>query len=394
MDERGRGFTTLALQTEVELAGAKPVSVPIYQTATYSFDDSNLLAETIRRGKDAGFTYTRWHNPTRAALEQVVATLEGGERAVSFASGMAAITTTLAALLQAEDHVVASPTLYGGSFSTFRKMLPRWGIDVTLAPSHRTDDMLGALRPETKVCYTETIGNPNLPVPDLEALGAACRERGIPLVVDNTFASPYLCSPLRLGATVVVHSTTKYIGGHHDLTGGIAVGDHDALGLVRDMSIDLGGVAGAMDAWLAVRGVQTLALRMDRHCATARRLAELLEGHPKVARVWYPGLASHPDHEVARRILPRGASGMVSFELAGGLDAGRRFQDALDVALVGASLGGTHTLATHPPTVTHTQMTPEERRAQGITDGLIRVSVGIEDADDVLEDFDRALDKA
>jgi methionine-gamma-lyase len=273
-------------------------------------------------------------------------------------------------------------------------MLPRWGIDVTLAPSHRTDDMLGALRPETKVCYTETIGNPNLPVPDLEALGAACRERGIPLVVDNTFASPYLCSPLRLGATVVVHSTTKYIGGHHDLTGGIAVGDHDALGLVRDMSIDLGGVAGAMDAWLAVRGVQTLALRMDRHCATARRLAELLEGHPKVARVWYPGLASHPDHEVARRILPRGASGMVSFELAGGLDAGRRFQDALDVALVGASLGGTHTLATHPPTVTHTQMTPEERRAQGITDGLIRVSVGIEDADDVLEDFDRALDKA
>jgi cystathionine beta-lyase/cystathionine gamma-synthase len=394
MAEDRPGFTTRALQTEIELAGARPVSVPIYQTATYSFDDPDELAETIRRGKDAGFTYTRWHNPTRAALEQIVAGLEGGERGVSFASGMAAISTTLAALLGSGDHVVASPTLYGGSFSTFRKLLPRWGIEVTLAPSHRTDDMLGALRPETLVCYTETIGNPNLPVPDLEALGEACRERGITLVVDNTFASPYLCNPLRLGATVVVHSTTKYIGGHHDLTGGIAVGDPDTLGRVRDMSIDLGGVAGAMDAWLAVRGVQTLALRMDRHCATAQRLAEVLEAHPKVERAWYPGLESHPDHDVARRILPRGASGMVSFELRGGLDAGRRFQDALQIALVGASLGGTHTLATHPPTVTHTQMTPEERRAQGITDGLIRVSVGIEDPDDILEDFERALEKA
>jgi cystathionine beta-lyase/cystathionine gamma-synthase len=394
MTEHARGFTTRALQTEVELAGARPVSVPIYQTATYSFDDSDELAETIRRGKDAGFTYTRWHNPTRAALEQVVAGLEGAERAVSFASGMAAITTTLAALLEAGDHVVASPTLYGGSFSTFRKMLPRWGIDVTLAPSHRTDDMLGSFRPDTKACYTETIGNPNLPVPDLGALGTVCRERGIPLVVDNTFASPYLCNPLRFGATVVIHSTTKYIGGHHDLTGGIAAGDRDTLSRVRDMSIDLGGVAGTLDAWLAVRGVQTLALRMDRHCATARRLAGLLEGHPKVARVWYPELESHPDHEVARRVLPGGASGMVSFELRGGLESGRRFQDALEIALVGASLGGTHTLATHPPTVTHTQMTAEERRAQGITDGLIRVSVGIEDPEDVLEDFERALEKA
>ena len=393
MAERGRGFTTRALRTEVELGDARPVSTPIYQTATYAFDDPDVMAETIRRGKDAGFVYTRWHNPTRAALEEVVADLEGAERAVSFASGMAAITTTLAALTRAGDHVVSTPALYGGSYSVLTKLLPRWGIETTLAASHRIEDVATAFLPETVVCYGETIGNPNVPVADIEALAGACREQGIRLVIDNTFASPYLCNPIALGADVVIHSTTKYIGGHHDLTGGVAAGDHDTLGLVREMSVDLGGVAGALDAWLAIRGVQTLALRMERHCSNAQALAEMLEGHPKVARVWYPGLPSHPDHQVAARIL-RAPSGMLSFELAGGLDAGRRFQESLEVALVAPSLGGVHTLATHPPTVTHTQLTPEQRRAQGIADGLVRVSVGIEDPDDILEDFERALEKA
>lgn len=393
MAERGRGFTTRALRTEVDLGDARPVSTPIYQTATYGFNDPEVLAETIRRGKDAGFVYTRWHNPTRAALEGVVADLEGGERAVSFASGMAAVTTVLAALARSGDHVVSSPTLYGGTFGVMTRLLPRWGIETTLAGSHRVDDMAAALRDDTVLCFAETIGNPHVPVTDIEALAAVCRERGVRLVIDNTFASPYLCRPLALGADVSLHSTTKYIGGHHDLTGGVAVGDHDLLGLVREMSIELGGVAGTLDAWLAIRGVQTLALRMDRHCANAVALAELLEAHPKVARTWYPGLASHPDHEVATRIL-RGPSGMLSFELAGGLEAGSRFQESLEVALVAPSLGGVHTLATHPATVTHTQMRPEERRAQGIADGLIRVSVGIEDAEDILEDFERALEKA
>jgi len=389
-----RGFTTRALRTEVELGDARSVSVPIYQTATFSFDDPEGLADTIRRGKDAGFVYSRWHNPTRAALEQVVADLERGERAVSFSSGMAAISTTLAALLRTGDHAVSSPSLYGGAFSVMTKLLPRWGIEATIADSHRVEDMVAALRDDTKVCYTETIGNPNVPVADLEALAKACGERGVLLVVDNTFASPYLCNPLALGADVVVHSTTKYLGGHHDLTGGIAVGGHDVLGRIREMSVDLGGIAAPLDAWLVLRGVQTLALRMERHTENGLALAQMLEAHEKVERAWYPGLASHPDHELAGRILPRGAGGMMSFELTGGLDAGRRFQEALEVALVAASLGGTHTLATHPPTVTHTQLTPEERLALGISDGLIRVSVGIEDQADILEDFERALEKA
>jgi len=389
-----RGFTTRSLRGEVELGDARPVSTPIYQTATFAFDDPEALADLIRGGKDAGFVYSRWHNPTRSALEEIVADLEGGESAVSFASGMAAISTVLASQVTAGDHVVASPVLYGGTFAVMRRILPRWGVEVTFADSHRAEDMVSAIRPTTRVAYTETIGNPRMPVPDLEPLGRECRERGVRLLVDNTFASPYLCNPLSLGAAAVVHSTTKYIGGHSDLTGGIAVADRDTMREVREMSIDLGGVAGPFDAWLALRGLQTLALRMERHSSNAAALAEVLEGHEKVSGVWYPGLQSHPDHRVAARILPRGSSGMLAFELDGGLDAGRRFQEALEVALVGPSLGSTHTLVVHPPTVTHTQMTSEEREAQGITDGLVRVSVGIEDPEDLLEDFTRALEKA
>ncbi|HEV2906298.1 MAG TPA: aminotransferase class I/II-fold pyridoxal phosphate-dependent enzyme [Actinomycetota bacterium] len=391
MDERG--FTTRAIRTKVDVGEAQPASVPIYQTSTYTFEDPEVLADLIRKGKDAGFVYSRWHNPTRAALEQILADLEGGERAVSFASGMAAISTALGSLLKAGDHVVASPDLYGGSFSLLTKILPRWGIDSTLATSHRVEDLLNEFRPETRVCYTETIGNPTLSVTDLRELGGACRERGVRLVVDNTFASPYLCNPLAFGTDIVVHSSTKYIGGHSDMTGGVAIGSGDLLHEVRELSIDLGGVAGPLDAWLALRGVQTLALRMERVCSTAQTLAEMLEAHEKVSRVWYPGLPSHPDHDVAGRIL-RGFSGMVSFELEGGMDSGRNFQEALELALVGPSLGGVQTLVVHAASVTHTQLTPEERLARGMADGLVRVSVGIEDPEDLLDDFERALGKA
>jgi methionine-gamma-lyase len=393
MTEHRPGFTTRALRTEVDLGGARPVSIPIYQTATYAFDDPEELAATIRRGKDAGFVYTRWHNPTRAAMEHVVADLEGAERGVSFSSGMAAITTTLAALASAGDHVAATPRLYGGSHSLLTKILPRWGVETTLSASHRAPDVIDALKPDTVACYVETIGNPTVPVTDLAAVGEACRERGVRLIVDNTFASPYLCNPIALGADVVVHSATKYLGGHFDLTGGVAVGSNDLLGDIRELSIDLGGVGNAFESWLILRGVQTLALRMERHCATAMALAEFLEAHPKVDRVWYPGLPSHPDHDVAGRVL-RGFSGMMAIELAGGFEAGQRFQEAVELASVGASLGGTRTIICHAASVTHTQLTSEERRSVGISDGLVRVSVGIEDSEDVIEDFERALEKA
>ncbi|MDQ3990815.1 MAG: aminotransferase class I/II-fold pyridoxal phosphate-dependent enzyme [Actinomycetota bacterium] len=388
------GFTTRALRAGLEgvdLGKARPVSVPIYQTSTYAFDDAETLAALIRRGKDAGFVYSRWHNPTRAALERVLAGLEGGEDAVAFSSGMAAISTVLLTLA-AGGRVVSSPDLYGGTHSMMTRRLPSWGVDVEVAPSSTAEDLAAALRPETSVCYVEAIGNPRISVCDIEALAAACRDNGTALVVDATFASPYVCRPLALGADVVVHSTTKYLGGHHDLTGGAAVGDRDRMVEIRETMIDLGGPAAPLESWLVLRGIQTLALRMERHCANAVALASMLESHPKVSRVWYPGLASHPDHEVATRVL-RGFSGMLSFELAGGFDAGRRFQDALEVALVAPSLGGVHTLVVHAASVTHTQLSPEQRRAAGIDEGFVRVSVGIEDQDDLLDDFQRALDK-
>ncbi|HZB04348.1 MAG TPA: aminotransferase class I/II-fold pyridoxal phosphate-dependent enzyme [Actinomycetota bacterium] len=393
MAEEERGFTTRAMPPDLDLGGARPMSVPIYQTATYAFEDPDELAEVIRRGKDAGFVYTRWHNPTRAAMEHVVAGLERGEGAVSFSSGMAAIATVLSTIASKDDHVVATPRLYGGAHSLITKILPRWGIETTLAGSHRAGDLVDALRPGTVACYVETIGNPTVPVTDLDDLGRACRERGIRLVVDNTFASPFLCNPIAFGADVVIHSATKYLGGHYDLTSGVAVASRALVEEIREMSIDLGGVGNAFESWLILRGVQTLALRMDRHCATASVLADMLEAHPKVERVWYPGLASHPDHEVARRIL-RGYSGMMALELKGGFEAGRRFQEAVELASVGASLGGTRTIITHAASVTHTQLTRDERLAVGISDGLVRVSVGIEDARDILDDFDRALEKA
>jgi methionine-gamma-lyase len=391
MDEPG--FTTRALRQEADPRGAIPISVPIYQSATFGFEDPEQLAEWIRGGIDAGHVYTRWNNPTREALERTMAGLEGGERAVSFGSGMSAITNALAAALQAGDHVVATPDLYGGTFALMTKILPRWGIETTLAESHRVEDLLAAIRPQTKVVYTETIANPKLTVTDLAALAAACRERGVKTIVDNTFASPYLCTPLSLGIDVVAESTTKYIAGHGDGVGGIVVGDAESLHAVREISVELGGTMSPFDAWLCLRGLQTLGIRMDRATATAQRMAEMLEGHDKVAAVWYPGLASHPDREIAARQL-RGASGMITFELAGGLDAGRRFMEALEVPMVAPSLGATRTIVTHPATVTHTQMTPEERHASGIPDGMIRLSVGIEEPEDLLEDFLRALDKA
>jgi methionine-gamma-lyase len=391
--EHEPGFTTRAIRWETDPGDARPVSVPIYQTATYAFEDPEVMADLIRRGKDSGFVYTRWHNPTRDALERVVADLEGAERGVSFASGMAAITTTLASLVEAGDEVVTSPDLYGGTHSVMTKLLPRWGVDVTFAASHRAEDVLAAVGPRTRAVYAETIGNPRVSVPDLDALGRGCADREVPLVVDNTFASPFLCNPLALGAAVVVHSTTKYLGGHSDLIGGVAVGGREAMGPVREMSVDLGGTAPPFDAWLTIRGIQTLELRMRRHCSNALALAQMLENHPKVTRVWYPGLASHEDHAVARLLL-RGPSGMLSFEVAGGLDAGRRFQRALEVAHVAPSLGGVHTLVVHAASVTHTQLTTEQREEAGITDGFVRVSVGIENPRDILEDFDRALEKA
>jgi methionine-gamma-lyase len=391
--ERRPGFSTRAIHVQPPPMDQGTPSVPIFQTSTFRFDTSEDYAETISFRRQ-GYTYTRGYgNPTLLAFERAVADLEGTEAGFSFASGMAAVHTLVTSLARADDRIVASNELYGGSFSLFTKVLPRYGIEVTFVNPHDLDAVAAAL-PGSVLFYVETIANPTATVADLEALGSLCRASGVPAAVDNTFASPYLCAPAKFGFDHVLHSATKYIGGHHDLTGGVVATAEDGMRRLRDMAIETGGTMAPLEAWLALRGLMTLELRMERHSRSAQTLAEFLEGRAKVERVHYPGLASHPHHEVATRLLPRGFGGMLAFEIEGGVEAGMRFCDALELAWIATSLGGTHTLVGHAASTTHRQMDPAARRAAGIADGLVRVSVGLEDVEDLIEDFDRALEKA
>lgn len=367
-------------------------SVPIFQTSTFRFDTSDDFAQTIDFRRP-GYTYTRGYgNPTLLAFERLMAELEGTESALSFASGMAAIHTLTTSLASSGDVVVASNELYGGTYSLFANVLPRYGIDVRFVSPHEHETIRSALS-GSKLLYVETIANPNVTVTDLEALGAIASEAGVPAAVDNTFASPYLCSPAALGFDYVVHSATKYVGGHHDLIGGVVCTSEERMTALRSTVIETGGTLAPLEAWLCMRGLSTLELRMDRHCRSALELASWLEEQRKIERVHYPGLPSHPQHDVALRLLPRGFGGMAAFEVVGGVEAGQRFCDALELIWVAASLGGIHTLVCHAASTTHRQLDAEARRAAGIADGLIRLSVGLEDVEDLIEDLRQALEK-
>lgn len=392
-DER-HGFATRAIHG----ARTPPIeqdtpSVPIFQTSTFRFATAEDYAETIAFRKP-GYTYTRGYgNPTLLAFENLMAELEGTGAAFSFASGMAAIHTLVTSLARAGERIVASTELYGGTYALFRKVLPRYGVDVTFVNPHDLDAVAAAL-PGARLFYCETIANPNVTVADLPAIARLCDREGVPAAVDNTFASPYLCTPADHGFAYVLHSATKYVGGHNDLIGGVVCGSAEGVAGLRETVIETGGTMAPLEAWLCLRGLATLELRMERHGANASALAALLDVHPKVERAHYPGLGSHPQHELARRLLPKGFGGMLAFDVAGGVEAGRRFCDALELAWVASSLGGTHTLVGHAASTTHRQLDTEARRAAGIADGLIRVSLGLETESDLLEDFERALEKA
>ncbi len=385
-----RGFSTRAIHGSPPAVDQQTPSVPLYQTSTFRFEDAEAYAETIAF-RAPGYTYTRGYgNPTVSAFEEQMAALEGTEAAFGFASGMAGIHTVLAAHAGAGDRVVMSAELYGGSYALAKKMLPRNGVEVTIVDPHDVDAVRAAL-PGAALFHVETIANPNVTVADLRSLADLCADAGVPASVDNTFASPYLCTPAAYGFDYVCHSATKYIGGHHDLIAGVVCTSVAGRDRLRDVAIDTGGTMAPFEAWLCLRGLMTLSLRMDRHSANALALATALDGHSKVERVRYPGLASHPQHEVAARQFARGFGGMMAIEVAGGVAGGQRFCDALELAWVATSLGGTHTLVGHAASTTHRQMDPSARRAAGIGDGLVRVSVGIEDVEDIVEDVERAL---
>jgi cystathionine gamma-synthase len=375
------GFDTIAIHAGQEPDPATGAVVPpIYQVSTYKQDGIGGL-----RG---GYEYSRTANPTRAALEECLAAIEGGVRGLAFASGMAAEDTLLRTICEPGDHVVIPDDAYGGTYRLISKVLSRWGLEYDPVSLADIDAVRAAVRPETKAIWVETPTNPLLGIADIAALAQVAREAGVLLVVDNTFASPYLQRPLALGADVVVHSTTKYIGGHSDVLGGALVVSDIALGAeLAFHQNSMGAVAGPFDAWLTLRGIKTLGVRMDRHCANAARIAEFLVRHPRVASVRYPGLPEHPGHEVAAKQM-RAFGGMVSFQLAEGEEAAVRVCERTELFILGESLGGVESLIEHPARMTHASAagSPLEVPAN-----LVRLSVGIEDADDLLADLQRAL---
>lgn len=360
------------------------VVVPIYQASTFRQTEPGVEGE---------YVYSRTGNPTRNALEKAVAELEGAKFGLAFASGMAAETTLILALLQEGDHVVAVEDLYGGTRRLFDQIMQNFGIDFTYVEGTDPKDFKEAMKPKTKIVWLETPTNPLLKVIDIQAASAAAHDHEAISVVDNTFMSPYLQQPLSLGADVVVHSTTKYLGGHSDLIGGaLATSDSRLYEKVRFAQNAAGAIPGPFDCWLVLRGIRTLAVRIDKHCSNALRIAQFLAGHKKVSKVFYPGLSSNPKHDLARRQM-RSFGGMVSFELKGDFEACKQLLRNVSVFTVAESLGGVESLIEHPSSMTHASVPKDQREKTGVTDSLVRLSVGIEDPEDLISDLTTALDK-
>ena len=421
--DRKFGFTTRQLHagyTPEPTTGSR--AVPIYQTTAYDLQSTDRAARLFAL-EEAGNIYTRIGNPTSNVLEQRITDLEGGVGAVEVSSGHAAQTTAIFAICQAGDHIVSAATLYGGTVSQFRYTFPRLGIDVTFVDPSDPENFRRAIKDNTKIIYGETLGNPQVNVFPLETVAKIAQEYHIPLMIDNTLATPYLCRPFEWGANIITHSTTKYTGGHGTTMGGVVVdgGNFDwnhgrfpnfvqpdpsyhgvsyandfgsmafiskaRAGILRD----IGACQSPLNSWLLIQGLETLSLRMERHVSNAQTVAEFLENHPKVNWVKYPGLKSHPDHEMAQKYLPKGPGALMGFGVKGGREAGAKFINSLKLFSHVANLGDAKSLAIHPASTTHSQLSDEEQVAAGVSPDFIRLSIGIEDIDDLLWDLDQAL---
>jgi methionine-gamma-lyase len=370
------------------LTGA--VDTPIYQSTTFAFEDAEQGAALFSHQRE-GYVYTRYGNPTLKALEEKIAALEGAEAAQVTATGMAAVSTSVLGLLKAGDHLVSARSIYSAAFDLFHRKLPSWGIETTFVESTAPDDFARAIRANTKLVYIETPSNPVLNVLDIEAIASVARSREVPVAIDNTFATPFNTRPLRMGVDLVIHSATKYLCGHGDAMGGVIAGKHAIIQKIAvETHRDLGGVMSPFNAWLILRGLRTLPLRMERHNDNAMRIAQFLRNHPKVEEVFYPGLPSHPGHDIARKQMG-GFGGMLSFVVRGGIEAGRHVLNSVKLCILAVSLGDTRTLITHPASTTHVVVPREKRLEIGIYDGLIRLSVGIENVQDLTDDLDQAL---
>ena len=417
------GFNTRQLhagQTVDPTTGSR--AVPIYQTTSYAFRDTDHAARLFAL-EEAGNIYTRIMNPTSDVFEQRLADLEGGIGALATSSGHSAQVQAILTLCQAGDHIVSATTLYGGTYNQFAYTFPRLGIDVTLVDPADPENFRRAIRPNTKILYGETLGNPRINVFPFAEVAAIAREYRIPVMIDNTFATPYLCRPFEWGANIVTHSTTKFIGGHGTSIGGAIVdgGNFDWAGSGRFTNFtqpddsyhglvfatlgaaafitkarvqvlrDFGACQSPINSWLFIQGLETLSLRVERHVQNAQAVAEFLENHPKVSWVTYPGLKCHPDYEAAQKYLPKGPGAILGFGVEGGLPAGRKFIDSLKLFSHLANVGDAKSLAIHPASTTHAQLTPEQQASAGVTPDFIRLSIGLEDIEDILWDLDQAL---
>ncbi|MFC5719471.1 trans-sulfuration enzyme family protein [Streptomyces gamaensis] len=377
--------------TPADTTGSHPLSTPIHQSSAFSFDSADALAEAMA-GPDGAASYSRRGNPTVRALERALAGLEGGAAALATASGMGAVSAVLLSLLRPGDHVVAQRCLYGGTHSVLADLAERFGIEVDRVSGARAAELAAVLRPRTRLLLVETVANPTCEVADLPALFGLARRHGVLCVVDNSLASPLLCRPIEHGADIVLHSTTKYLAGHSDVIGGAAVfADRELYGSVWRRAVELGSTAAPFAAWLTLRGIQTLPLRMRQHCENAAVLARRLALRPEVEAVRWPWLPGHPSYAVARRLLA-GGGGMLSFDLAGGRAAGREFVEGVRLARIALSLGGVETLVTHPASTSHRELDAQALRVAGVGAGTVRMSVGLEHVEDLWRDVEQALE--
>ena len=379
----------MKFDTKVVQAGITPdpttgaILPPLYQTATY------VLEEV---GKDKGFDYTRSSNPTRQVMEEILAVLDGGKFGIAFASGMSAVDSCMR-LLKAGDHVICSDDVYGGVSRYFNQILVNYDLHFSYVDSSNSANIENAIQSNTKLIWIETPTNPLLKITDLEAVGNIAKKHNILFGVDSTFATPVFLRPLEFGADLVMHSTTKYLSGHNQLIGGVVITNReDLFDQLKFVQKSIGAVPGPFDCWLTILGIKTLDLRMKKHDSNAQTVAEYLEAHPKVLSVTYPGLPSHPAHETAKKQMS-GFSGMISFELTGGIPAGKIVMNSVKLAKLAESLGAVETMITHPATMTHADVPKDEREARGLTDGLVRLSVGIENPDDIIADLEQALNR-
>lgn len=384
--------------TEAVHAGDDPtqhfgaLSVPIYPASVYAFPDTEIGA-AIHNEQVDGYYYGRLGNPTQQALEDALAQLEGAEAAFAVASGMAAVSAAIFALVKTGEHIVAPQSMYATTTNFLRHVQDRFGIETTFVDATEAENYRKAIQPNTRLFWIETPTNPLVYITDIEAVTSIARDNGIATVADNTFATPFNQRPLELGVDAVIHSATKYLGGHSDLTAGAVVGSKEVVEAARQGPGKFyGGNIAPQVAWLVLRGIKTLALRMERHNFNALKIANMLGDHPKVEAVYYPGLESHPNHEIAKRQMPGGYGGMIGLDL-GTVEAGKTFANALQLCTLATSLGGVETILQHSASMTHAPIPREDRLKAGITDGLIRLSVGVEDVDDLIEDINQALDQ-